>query len=148
MRYFGHDASAMTATEAARIAAVLPLPKKRGAIAPKGFTRRYGNTIAARIGQVGRDGLDACVYRGNAAPASKAPPKVTKPKVDPGAEYETSAPPPPEPSVDDTPILETKVENPIEATEPEVPAAETPPDNPSVSDVPAEAPPPAAANEI
>ena len=48
-RYFGHDASAMSATEAARIAAVLPLPKERGAIAPKGFTRRYGNTIAARI---------------------------------------------------------------------------------------------------
>ncbi|HWU92980.1 MAG TPA: monofunctional biosynthetic peptidoglycan transglycosylase, partial [Sphingomicrobium sp.] len=40
-RYFGHDASAMSPTEAARIAAVLPLPKKRGAIAPKGFTRRY-----------------------------------------------------------------------------------------------------------
>ena len=51
-RYFGHDASAMSATEAARIAAILPLPKKRGAIAPKGFTRRYGGTIAARIGQV------------------------------------------------------------------------------------------------
>src|SRR3569623_1798713 len=44
-RYYGHDASAMTALEAARIAAVLPLPKERGAIAPKGFTRRYGNTI-------------------------------------------------------------------------------------------------------
>src|SRR3954452_4051978 len=44
-RYFGHDSSAMSATEAARIAAVLPLPKKRGAVAPKGFTRRYGNTI-------------------------------------------------------------------------------------------------------
>ena len=58
-RYFGHDASALSATEAARIAAVLPLPKKRGAIAPKGFTRRYGNTIAARVGVVGRDGLDA-----------------------------------------------------------------------------------------
>ena len=43
-RYFGHDASAMSPTEAARIAAVLPLPKKRGAVAPKGFTRRYGNT--------------------------------------------------------------------------------------------------------
>ena len=60
-RYFGHDASAMSRTEAARIAAVLPLPKQRGAIAPKGFTRRYGGTIAARIGVVGRDGLDACV---------------------------------------------------------------------------------------
>ena len=61
-RYFGHDASAMSATEAARIAAVLPLPKKRGAIAPKGFTRRYGNTIRVRMAQVARDGLDSCVY--------------------------------------------------------------------------------------
>ncbi len=77
-RYYGHDASAMSATEAARIAAILPLPKKRGATAPKGFTRRYGNTIAARIGVVGRDGLDACVYRGTTAPVNKAPPPVAK----------------------------------------------------------------------
>ena len=54
------------------------MPKKRGAIAPKGFTRRYGNTIAARIGVVGRDGLDACVYKGTTAPVNKAPPAVTK----------------------------------------------------------------------
>src|ERR1043165_6217797 len=66
-RYFGHDASAMSAIEAARIAAALPLPKKRGATAPKGFTRRYGNTIAARLGVVGRNGLDSCVYRGTTA---------------------------------------------------------------------------------
>src|SRR3954469_18787027 len=32
-RYFGHDSSAMSRIEAARIAAVLPLPKKRGAVA-------------------------------------------------------------------------------------------------------------------
>jgi len=95
-RYFGHDASAMSATEAARIAAVLPLPKKRGAIAPKGFTRRYGNTIAARIGVVGRDGLDACVYKGRTAPANKAPPAVTrKSRPLPGEEYETTKPLPP-----------------------------------------------------
>ena len=95
-RYFGHDASAMSATEAARIAAVLPLPKKRGAIAPKGFTRRYGNTIAARIGVVGRDGLDACVYKGTTAPVNKAPPAVTKKaRPLPGEEYETATPPPP-----------------------------------------------------
>ena len=95
-RYFGHDASAMSATEAARIAAILPLPKKRGAVAPKGFTRRYGNTIAARIGVVGRDGLDACVYKGAAAPVNKAPPAVTKkPRPLPGEEYETATAPPP-----------------------------------------------------
>ena len=60
-RYFGKDASSLSRTEAARIAAVLPLPKKREAIAPGGFTRRYGNSIAARIGVVARDGLDACL---------------------------------------------------------------------------------------
>src|SRR3954471_8420793 len=98
-RYFGHDASAMSATEAARIAAVLPLPKKRGAVAPKGFTRRYGNTIAARLGVVGRDGLDACVYRGAVARVNKAPPAVTKaPRPLPGEEYET--PPAPTPPVE------------------------------------------------
>lgn len=61
MRYFGHDASHLSATEAARIAAILPLPKKRGAIDPHGFTRRYGNMIAARAGVVRRDGLGACL---------------------------------------------------------------------------------------
>jgi monofunctional biosynthetic peptidoglycan transglycosylase len=95
-RYFGHDASAMSATEAARIAAVLPLPKERGAIAPKGFTRRYGNTIAARIGVVGRDGLDACVYKGITAPVNKAPPPVAKkPRPLPGEEYENAKALPP-----------------------------------------------------
>jgi monofunctional biosynthetic peptidoglycan transglycosylase len=95
-RYFGHDSSAMSPTEAARIAAVLPLPKKRGAIAPKGFTRRYGNTIAARIPTVARDGLDACVYAGTAAPPNKAPPVVAKkPRPLPGEEYESLRPVPP-----------------------------------------------------
>ncbi len=89
-RYFGHDASAMSPTEAARIAAVFPLPKKRGAIAPKGFTRRYGNTIAARIPIVARDGLDACIYKGASAPVNKAPPPVARaPRPQPGEEYES-----------------------------------------------------------
>ncbi len=60
-RYFGHDASRMSATEAARMAAVLPLPKKREATIPQGYTRRYGNSIAARIGVVRNDGLDGCL---------------------------------------------------------------------------------------
>jgi monofunctional biosynthetic peptidoglycan transglycosylase len=60
-RYFSHDSSALSRTEAARIAAVLPLPKKREAIAPSGFTRRYGNSISKRIGVVARDGLDSCL---------------------------------------------------------------------------------------
>jgi monofunctional biosynthetic peptidoglycan transglycosylase len=61
MRYFGHDASRLTRAEASRIAAVLPLPKEREAISPTGFTRRYGNMIARRMGQVRRYGLDSCL---------------------------------------------------------------------------------------
>jgi len=60
-RYFGHDASRMSPAEAARLAAVLPLPKKREATIPKGYTRRYGNSIAARIGVVRNSALDACL---------------------------------------------------------------------------------------
>jgi monofunctional biosynthetic peptidoglycan transglycosylase len=96
-RYFGHDASAMSPTEAARIAAVLPLPKERAAIAPKGFTRRYGNIITARIPVVARDGLDACVYTGASVPVNKAPPPVAKKaRPVPGEEFETAKPPPDE----------------------------------------------------
>jgi monofunctional biosynthetic peptidoglycan transglycosylase len=107
-RYFGHDASNMNRIEAARIAAVLPLPKKRGAVAPQGFTRRYGNMISARIATVARDRLDACVYASHAAPAERpealapAKPKRARPAQPqhlPGEEYEQSqgAAPPPEP---------------------------------------------------
>ncbi len=60
-RYFHHDASHLTPTEAARIAAVLPLPKVRGAVAPVGFVRRYGNRIAGRIATVRTEGYDHCV---------------------------------------------------------------------------------------
>jgi len=61
-RYFGKSAASLTPTEAARIAAALPSPKTRSVKSPSGFTRRYGNTIAARLGTVKRDGYDACVY--------------------------------------------------------------------------------------
>ena len=135
-RYFGHDASAMSPSEAARIAAVLPLPKKRGAVAPKGFTRRYGNTITARIGAVSRDGLDACVYRDVPAPVNKAPPPVTKKvRPQPGEEYETARPPAPaEPSEDEPapvaiappPPTQAEPSPAVESTPDEL--AETPPD--------------------
>jgi monofunctional biosynthetic peptidoglycan transglycosylase len=94
-RYFNHDADAMSRAEAARIAAVLPLPKQRGAVTPRGFTRRYGNSITARIGVVERDELDACVYQGAPAPKEKSPPKSTRPAKLPGEEYETARPLPP-----------------------------------------------------
>jgi monofunctional biosynthetic peptidoglycan transglycosylase len=132
-RYFDHDASALSPTEAARIAAVLPLPKKRGAVAPKGFTRRYGNTISARIGQVRRDGLDACVYQGATAPKDKTPPPSKAPRELPGSEYETATPPPPEEPTVDEPAVE---QAPIA---PESNAVETTPD--LVPDEPVASPP-------
>jgi monofunctional biosynthetic peptidoglycan transglycosylase len=61
-RYFHHSAGTLTRTEAARMVAALPLPKERSVVSPSGFVRRYGNTIAARIGVVRRDGLDSCIY--------------------------------------------------------------------------------------
>lgn len=61
-RYFQHSAARLTPTEAARIAVALPQPKKRSVTNPSGWLRRHGNTIAARIGVVRRDALDACVY--------------------------------------------------------------------------------------
>jgi monofunctional biosynthetic peptidoglycan transglycosylase len=60
-RYFGHGADRLSRGEAARIAAVLPLPKQREAISPSGFTRRQGNRIAREIGVIRNQGLDACV---------------------------------------------------------------------------------------
>jgi monofunctional glycosyltransferase len=60
-RYFGHDAHRLTPVEAARIIAVLPLPKARDASDPGGYTRRYGNAIAARARIVSREHLDDCV---------------------------------------------------------------------------------------
>jgi monofunctional biosynthetic peptidoglycan transglycosylase len=135
-RYYGHDASAMTRTEAARMAAVLPLPKGREAIAPRGFTKRYGNTIAARIAAVARDGLDGCVYTGIRAPVDRAPPPSRKPVSLPGSDVETSTPPPPPPPEEVLeqlppavePTLEPAAEpDPIEAEpEPEAPAPDEP----------------------
>ena len=62
-RYFGHTAARLSPTEAARMAAALPLPKQRSVKNPSGWLRRHGARIAARIGVVRRDALDACVYR-------------------------------------------------------------------------------------
>ena len=135
-RYFDHDASAMSRTEAARIAAVLPLPKKRGVLTPKGFTRRYGNSISARIGVVGRDGLDACVYQDIVPPKEKAQPVSKAPRQLPGEEYESQKPLPP--------LNEAIEELPTISVDPAPPrAAETTPlpDEP-VPETNATAPPP------
>ncbi len=60
-RYFRHGAGKLTGTEAARIAAALPQPKKREVVAPGGFTRRHGNAIARNANAVRVQGLDDCL---------------------------------------------------------------------------------------
>ena len=62
MRYFDKPAANLTPSEAARMAAALPSPKKRAVVNPGGWLASHGNRIAARIGVVKRDGLDSCIY--------------------------------------------------------------------------------------
>jgi monofunctional biosynthetic peptidoglycan transglycosylase len=118
----------MSRQEAARLAAILPLPKGRDAIAPRGFTRRYGNSIAARIGIVARDGLDACVYKGAAAPRDRTPPPSGKPRELPGAEFETSIPPPAPPAdvLESLPVAEEPQPAPAAEPSPEVQGPQAP----------------------
>lgn len=136
-RYFGHDASAMSPIEAARIAAIYPLPKKRGAAAPKGFTRRYGNTIAARIATVANNGLDACVYKGEVVPVNKAPPPVARQaRPEPGEEYESPRPLPP-------------IENVVSETPPAVNEPARPqPQSPSANEATPHSQQPAESNQL
>jgi monofunctional glycosyltransferase len=60
-RYFKHGAGQLTRTEAARIATVLPQPKKRAAVAPSGFVRRHGNRVARWVRDVKAAGMDDCL---------------------------------------------------------------------------------------
>jgi len=60
-RYFKHGAGKLSRTEAARLAAALPSPKKREVVAPGGFTRRHGNAIARNANAVKAQGLDDCL---------------------------------------------------------------------------------------
>jgi len=121
-RYFDKDASNLSRTEAARIAAVLPLPKKRDAVTPGGFTRRYGNSIAARIRVVARDGLDFCLRGQGAVPQDDEPAERKTPSK--RNEAPASAP------------KAERIEDYIDAPDAGAPVKEAPP--------PAEEPPPPA----
>jgi monofunctional biosynthetic peptidoglycan transglycosylase len=114
-RYFNKDASNLTRQEAARIAAVLPQPKKREATTPSGFTRRYGNSVSRRIGVVARDGLDACLQGAGAdapeparAEPARSRPKKTEaarptPRAERAEDYIQPAPPEMQPEAEVTP---------------------------------------------
>jgi monofunctional biosynthetic peptidoglycan transglycosylase len=59
--YFGTDAASLTRAQAARLAAILPDPSKWKAVHPGRYVARRTRVLAARSGQVTRDGLDFCV---------------------------------------------------------------------------------------
>jgi monofunctional biosynthetic peptidoglycan transglycosylase len=59
--WFGKSAEDLSAREAARLAAVLPSPRRYNAGQPGPYVRRRAARIQAAAGTVARDGLDACV---------------------------------------------------------------------------------------
>lgn len=59
--WFGKDADKLTRLQAARLAAILPSPRRYKAAAPGPYVRRRTGAIQARLGVVQRDSLDACV---------------------------------------------------------------------------------------
>ena len=58
--YFGVDAADLTATQAARLAAILPNPKGRSASQPSDQTRRKAAGIADGAATIALDGRSAC----------------------------------------------------------------------------------------
>ena len=59
--WFGKSAADLTAREAARLAAILPSPRRYKAAAPGPYVRRRASRIQAAMGTVRTDGLAACV---------------------------------------------------------------------------------------
>ena len=60
---FRKSAAELSALEAARLATILPRPRRYRADAPGPYVARQSQIIAARLGEVRRDRLDACVFQ-------------------------------------------------------------------------------------
>lgn len=58
--YFGVKAKNLTLHQAARLAAILPSPKKRSAVRPSGKTRKRTSAIISGARTIEADGRDAC----------------------------------------------------------------------------------------
>jgi monofunctional glycosyltransferase len=128
---FNKSAAALTANEAARLAAVLPSPNKWRADRPGPYVARRVATIQQRMNVVASDGLAGCVLNkpgedGPTVQPTKRKPKPAAPVIPaPEAAVTEDAPPP-------------AVAPPPELT----PTPEAPPEAPTP---PAEDPPPAVA---
>ena len=60
-RWFGKSADELTAREAARLAAILPSPRRYQAAAPGPYVRRRAGRVQASMGTVRNQGLADCV---------------------------------------------------------------------------------------
>lgn len=58
--YFGIGPESLSATQAARLAAILPAPKSRSASRPSGFVRKRAAQIVDGAATIRRDGRSAC----------------------------------------------------------------------------------------
>jgi len=61
--WFDKSADRLTAREAARLAAILPSPRRYKAVSPGPYVRRRASRIQAAMGTVREAGLDRCVDR-------------------------------------------------------------------------------------
>jgi monofunctional biosynthetic peptidoglycan transglycosylase len=61
--WFGKDAADLTPREAARLAAILPAPRRYKAASPGPYVRRRASRIQAAMGTVRTQDLNACVIR-------------------------------------------------------------------------------------
>ena len=61
--WFGKSAADLTPREAARLAAILPSPRRYDAASPGPYVRRRASRVQAAMGTVRNDGLAACVLR-------------------------------------------------------------------------------------
>jgi monofunctional biosynthetic peptidoglycan transglycosylase len=59
--WYGKPAAELTAAEAARLAAILPSPRRYNAASPGPYVRRRASRIQAAMGTVREQGLAACV---------------------------------------------------------------------------------------
>ena len=59
--WFGKSAGELSAREAARLAAILPSPRRYDAASPGPYVRRRASRVQAAMGTVRDDGLAACV---------------------------------------------------------------------------------------
>jgi monofunctional biosynthetic peptidoglycan transglycosylase len=157
-KWFGKSASELTRAEAAKLAAILPSPRRYKAAGSGPYVNRRARRIQAAIRVVADQGLSSCVFDGRRrredpdvpeVPRGKAPPpadlKVLEEALNPVADAEAAAPPPgdaigdllPEPSPG-TPAAPGDVP----AAPPPQPGPDAPPAAGEVQPVPDPVPPP------